>query len=539
MAEDEGGQWVLRPLALADLPSAIAIPDLGLTIGRAPENRIVLDKQQFPTVSGTHARVSVEDGVPVIEDLGSKNGTLVNGEHIRRESLVSGDIVEIGEHGPRFVVVRDTGLDDTLDVNIASPRRGGRFGNETISDLRKLIGAAQPADVQAAVRAGARRTRWTAIAVGVVVLVLAGWGVQYGIESGHRETEALRRANEDLQLRVDQARRAVDEQTRSFESERASLQSEKDQLVARIAGLETAGRSGLEEIDALRTQLGSTNERLEMFDPVSLEKDRLAGVANVQRAVVLIEATTYFREADSRRRLHVKIDSTGREIPNLEFVGELYKRESTGSGFCVSTDGHILTNAHVARPMGDEKIIEGPGGLRFVVETELRIVFTGESSRHAAEVLTVTRADEEDLALLRIEPFEEMPVLADFGLERPATPAGTDVYLHGFPLGKLVLQDGDTMVASTFRGVLSREIVRKRTVVEAGGERSESQEVQFLQIDAAVHPGNSGGPVTDSAGRVLGIVSRVQIGSQGQIAESIGYVIPIERARAVWPPPKE
>ena len=81
-----------------------------------------------------------------------------------------------------------------------------------------------------------------------------------------------------------------------------------------------------------------------------------------------------------------------------------------------------------------------------------------------------------------------------------------------------MLQDGDRVVASAFKGILSREV----------GE--------YLQIDASVHPGNSGGPVTDKHGHVVGIVSRVQNTPGGQLANSIGYVIPISHAELVWPP---
>ena len=58
-----------------DLP-AVSIPAEGLTLGRASSNDIVLESEEFPGVSSTHARVVYRDGAVLLEDLESKNGTL-------------------------------------------------------------------------------------------------------------------------------------------------------------------------------------------------------------------------------------------------------------------------------------------------------------------------------------------------------------------------------------------------------------------------------------------------------------------------------
>ena len=61
---------------------------------------------------------------------------------------------------------------------------------------------------------------------------------------------------------------------------------------------------------------------------------------------------------------------------------------------------------------------------------------------------------------------------------------------------------------------------------------------RYFQIQSAVYPGTSGGPVVDENGRVLGIVTAVQKIPSGQLAPDIGYVIPIARAKGIWPPAK-
>ena len=64
-----------------------------LSIGRLPENDIVISDE---SLSGRHARILVRDGVVVLEDLGSTNGTFVNGSQIQEAALVYGDQLQFG-----------------------------------------------------------------------------------------------------------------------------------------------------------------------------------------------------------------------------------------------------------------------------------------------------------------------------------------------------------------------------------------------------------------------------------------------------------
>lgn len=120
--------------------------------------------------------------------------------------------------------------------------------------------------------------------------------------------------------------------------------------------------------------------------------------------------------------------------------------------------------------------------------------------------------------MIKIEPFDGMPHLARFDVDEASPSPGSEVYLFGFPLGMHALQEGERVIASTFKGILSR-------VVDP-----------YLQVDAGVHPGNSGGPVTDAAGRVVGVVTAGQRLPEGDLVFTIGYAIPIERVAKIWPP---
>ena len=147
---------------------------------------------------------------------------------------------------------------------------------------------------------------------------------------------------------------------------------------------------------------------------------------------------------------------------------------------------------------------------------ELHAVFSGETRRHPVSV--VRRADEGvDLALVRIEPFDGMPHVRDFELDAAPPEPGSDIFLLGFPLGHFALQEGERVIASTFRGILSRYV---------GGQ---------LQVDAGVHPGNSGGPIVDAHGRIIGVVFSVQSLPDQTAVYTIGYGIPVAEVARVWP----
>src|SRR3970282_697560 len=68
-------------------------PQIG--IGRAPDNDIVIDNL---AVSGHHAKLLVEEGRFLVEDLNSLNGTFLNNQRIRKSALKDGDEILIGEH---------------------------------------------------------------------------------------------------------------------------------------------------------------------------------------------------------------------------------------------------------------------------------------------------------------------------------------------------------------------------------------------------------------------------------------------------------
>ncbi len=163
----------------------------------------------------------------------------------------------------------------------------------------------------------------------------------------------------------------------------------------------------------------------------------------------------------------------------------------------------------------------GRGGLGVIQEVKLSVVFSTTDKRIPATLEAWTNNDDEDLALLKIEPFKGMPCLPGVDVDLPPPPRGTEVFVLGFPLGTKALQEGRKVIASTFRGIVSRSVG------------------SYLQVDAAVHPGNSGGPLIDRRGRVLGVVVGMQRANREGASSAMGFIIPIREAQTLWPPPKK
>ncbi len=173
-----------------------------------------------------------------------------------------------------------------------------------------------------------------------------------------------------------------------------------------------------------------------------------------------------------------------------------------GSGFVVSESGYILTSAHVITDAGDA-----------AKTTEASRVFIGfkDGDRAKAEIVGWDVYD--DVALLRVSPdaHELSPVpLGDSSKVR----AGDPVAAMGSPFGN---EDSIAVgvVSAVRRSIMSLTSLYK--VVDA------------IQIDAPITHGNSGGPLFDARGRVIGI--NAQIRTDSGTAEGVGFAIPINAAQ--------
>ena len=333
-----------------------------------------------------------------------------------------------------------------------------------------------------------------------------------------RELEAARQAVVDQQEAWKRQERELEKARRTWESDRARLVDERRAIEDRIQALAAGGEATAGQLDALNRQLEEAEEALSRFDPLKLEKMRLDKVSAVEKAVVMVEARITYSDARTGRSLFMFDDGLGNLDVNLQGRGEQVANESSGSGFMVGPDGYLITNAHVVNKKNPSTATFRVPNADIRQRVELRVVFSETSWRHNAQLVRFAATGDQDLALLKITPFQDMPFVPvlDLGVDIP--PRGSDVYVIGFPYGTKALQEGDTVIASTFKGIASRKVG------------------YYLQVDAAVIKGNSGGPVIDAAGRILGVVTGHQATGVGEGDSSLGLVIPIAEARSVWPP---
>jgi S1-C subfamily serine protease len=168
--------------------------------------------------------------------------------------------------------------------------------------------------------------------------------------------------------------------------------------------------------------------------------------------------------------------------------------ERLGSGFLVDRRGRILTNAHV------------------LTEDDTATVTFDDGSESPAAVLG--RDESTDLAVLRAE---EVPA----GV-RPLALGRSGDLVVGDPVLAIGNPFGLERTATT--GIVS---ALKRIITAPNG--FEIQNV--IQTDAAINQGNSGGPLLDARGRVIGINSQIATGSGG--SDGIGFAVPIDTVRPV------
>jgi S1-C subfamily serine protease len=165
--------------------------------------------------------------------------------------------------------------------------------------------------------------------------------------------------------------------------------------------------------------------------------------------------------------------------------------KNLGSGFLINDEGFIMTNFHV---------ISGSSKIQ---------VTLADQSQYFAKALDTDRSD--DLALIKIDPKKKLPFLH----------LGDSDHLQ---VGQKVLAIGDPF---GLEGTLTTGVVSSigRSIDSENNQRLEG----MIQTDAAINGGNSGGPLLNSSGEVIGINTAIL----GQTNIGIGFALPINRAKAL------
>jgi putative serine protease PepD len=173
------------------------------------------------------------------------------------------------------------------------------------------------------------------------------------------------------------------------------------------------------------------------------------------------------------------------------------RSESTGSGFVIDMDGLILTNAHVVQ-----------------AATDIEVTF---SDNHTVSATAIGSDPDTDLALLRVRGQAEELHPLELG-DSSTVQVGDPTIAIGNPFG---------LERTLTTGVVSA--LQRRLTAPSGFTIDD-----VIQTDAALNPGNSGGPLLDAGGRVIGINSQIATaGAGGNVG--IGFAVPVNTAKTVIP----
>ena len=183
-------------------------------------------------------------------------------------------------------------------------------------------------------------------------------------------------------------------------------------------------------------------------------------------------------------------------VSGYNIFGQMSANAVSGTGFIISGDGYILTNNHVVK---DAKSSGADITVKLWDGSEYKAALVGTEGRDS------------DVAVLKIEAEGLTPVTLGSSADMKV---GEQIYVVGNPLGELTY----TMTSGII-SALDREIATEKNV-----------SIDMFQLDAAVNSGNSGGPVYDAQGRVIGIVTAKY---QSTGVEGLGFAIPIDDAAEI------
>jgi serine protease Do len=231
--------------------------------------------------------------------------------------------------------------------------------------------------------------------------------------------------------------------------------------------------------------------------PTSIQKVIPASNTNPNQTITLDTTNIETAITQSVKKVGPAVVTVVGTIPGqMTFFGQMGDQTVSGTGFFITDHGYILTNNHV---------VEGT--------QEVNIVLSDGSQQKA----TIVGTDQySDIAVLKTDG--KVPAVVALGNSDKMDP-GESVIAIGSPLGDFKNTVTVGVVSATGRSIDSG----KGYTIE-----------NLIQTDAAINHGNSGGPLVDLAGEVIGINTLiVRDTGSGDVAEGLGFAIPVNTAQAV------
>ena len=238
----------------------------------------------------------------------------------------------------------------------------------------------------------------------------------------------------------------------------------------------------LTEREVVKEYIPQTSQEQKIIEAVDINSPAVVSIV-ISKDVPILEK-------------YYETDPFGFPIPQYRQKGVQKQEIGGGTGFIVSEDGLVLTNKHV------------------VLEEEAEYtVFAGQGKKFKAKVLA--KDPFQDLAIMKIEQDQDPVSFPAVRLgDSESLKSGQTVVAIGFALGE-------------FRNTVSVGVISGlgRRITASGGDFVETLE-DVIQTDAAINKGNSGGPLLNLKGEVIGINTAIALEAQ-----SIGFAIPINKAK--------
>ena len=471
------------------------LPRLPATIGSDPDADV-----QVPATAMRHAVVFERDGMVVLLDSGSTEGTFLAGEMVQETILRAGDVIELGPNGPRLRFEHDGlgALARTHPTLLAVPVETPAPLPVPVSHTLILRTMAQ----------SSRAFRRTVVVAGVVAAGLLGWTWREN-RRFQAELSTLRQTMGE----VDAERRRVDAERSTLEQRIEEYRSREEDLRTKLAGA-AAG-----EVQTLRDELGTTRTRI-----ASLETERAAGEQIIKQygnGVCLIQGAYAFYDTNGRPLRykegaddHAADDASAVLTPEGE--GAIHTIEYYGTGFLVQAGGLVLTNRHVAEPWWNDSTaatLEGQGYTpRFLY---LRAFFPRQHDPY--ELKLARSSSKYDLSLLKAQVRGgSIPVLP-LEQESKRTLPGQPVVVVGYPTGL------EAILAKAESGVVRR-------ILESHGTDSERVTLA-LSRQGLIRPSTTQGHIGDiTRTDIVFDAPSAQGGSGGPVFNKFGQVIAVEYA---------
>jgi S1-C subfamily serine protease len=340
-------------------------------VGRAADAHLRFDPEVDLEVSGRHAELRFDGGGWIVQDLGSTNGTWLNGEEVSgSRPLAEGDEIWFGQVGPRVRVLRSGRVPGPL----SGPAPGG------------MRASAGPAALEA--RGPVAMIAW---AVGAALLVVAVFVMVQRSGRGDWEAERdLLTARVDSLLARESTLSAQVEATRQQAADSvAEARAEIERLRERLQAVSAQSEDG--EVDELRRELQEAM--------VLLEQQQLAAALDVE---------------EIRRRVEPAVAMIWSEWSD--------GRVATGTAVSVDGGGTLLTSRHVVAP---DDVGEGD---------RVAVQFAGSAQVWRADLIE-THPQVDLAWVQPEGIVGEVPSLDGINLRVDTLPAGSPVAIVGFPLG--------------------------------------------------------------------------------------------------------